>query len=306
MKRLLKDVIFIVIFILLLGLCSNIFIMKGAGYGSDVWSFYELERDSLDVIFFGSSHSYATFSPKVIKEETGLKSYNFATQQQPLSITYYYIKEALEYQSPDTIVLETRMLTVDDPFMKEGVVRDAVDKMPFSLNKINAINASVENPEDRVSYYLNIIKYHTRYDKLKQEDFFDGPFKDGIDNDGYIALESKADLWIDNAKELKIQKTKAPTEKNLEYFEKIIALAKEKDIRLILVKSPCNLSEKERMNLNWLEAYAKEHQLEFIDYNEKVEELGLVKGDYYDLGHLSGSGSVKTSKHFSKILEQGA
>jgi len=302
MKRIFKDIVFVAIFLLLLGVCSNIFVLKGNGYGSDVWSFYELKRDSLDVVFLGSSHSYASFSPEVIEKNAGLKSYNFATQQQPLSITYYYMREVLKRHQPQTIVLEARMLTVDDAFMKEGVVRDALDKMPLSFNKLRAINASVEKPQDRVSYYLNIIKYHNRYDRLNKNDIASGILRNGIDNNGFKALESKLDIWNDNKEILKIEEKQEISDKNLFYLEKMVDLAEERGIRLIIVKSPCLLSAKERKNLNWVEQYATEREIEFIDYNERVEALGLIAGDYYDKGHLSATGAEKVSVDFAKYL----
>lgn len=302
MKRIFKDIVFVAIFLVLLGVCSNIFVLKGNGYGSDVWSFYELKRNSLDVVFLGSSHSYASFSPDVIEEKAGLKSYNFATQQQPLSITYYYMREAIRRHQPQTIVLEARMLTVDDEFMKEGVVRDALDKMPLSFNKVKAINASIEKPQDRVSYYLNIIKYHNRYGSLNKNDILSGFLRNGIDNSGFKALESKPDIWNDNTEVLKIEEKQKISDKNLFYLERMMDLADAHGLRLIIVKSPCLLSAKERKNLNWVEQYAANRGIEFIDYNEQVEALGLIAGDYYDKGHLSAAGAEKVSVDFSKYL----
>ena len=46
--------------------------------------FFNTEEDTLDVVFCGSSHAYASFNPLVIGEETGLSSYVIATQKQPL------------------------------------------------------------------------------------------------------------------------------------------------------------------------------------------------------------------------------
>ena len=79
-------------------------------------------------------------------------------------------------------------------------------------------------------------------------------------------------------------------------------LANERGIRLIIVKSPCLLAAKERKNLNWVEQYATERGIEFIDYNERVEELGLIAGDYYDKGHLSAKGAEKVSVDVAKYL----
>ena len=44
-----------------------------------------------------------------IKEETGLNSYNFATQQQPLWISYYYMKESLKYQKPKYFLRDLKL-----------------------------------------------------------------------------------------------------------------------------------------------------------------------------------------------------
>ena len=139
MKNLIKSIIFLTIFIILLHVCSNIFELKGNGFGSDVISFYNLKKNSLDIIFFGSSHSYASFYPDVIEEETNLKSYNFATQQQPIYITYHYMIEALKSQRPKYFVLETLMTSIDDEYATEGVNRDALDKMKLSKNKIHKL-----------------------------------------------------------------------------------------------------------------------------------------------------------------------
>ena len=85
-----------------------------------VGGFYNEEPDQFEVMFFGPSHAYAAFSPLVIWEETGVKSYVFATQQQPLWATYTYIKEALKQQSPSLIVLECRMALWDQEYYIEG------------------------------------------------------------------------------------------------------------------------------------------------------------------------------------------
>ena len=302
MKNLIKDLIFIIIFLILLNACSNIFVLKGNTYGSDVISFYNQKKNSLEVIFFGSSHSYATFSPDIIEQEIGIKSYNFATQQQPIYITYHYMMEALKTQKPKYFVLETKMLAKDNEFANEGVTRDAIDKMKNSINKVNAINVSVEEKEERVSYYFNIIKYHTRYNELSTVDIKTGLTQRGIENKGFKELDVNNDIIIDNAKILKITEKKKISSKNFKYLKKIIQLAKKNDIKLILVKSPCQLKETDQKKYNWVEEYAKENNIEYINYNEKIEQLKLGHGDYFDVEHLSYEGAKKVTLDFLKYL----
>lgn len=302
MKNFIKDLIFLAIFAVLFYICTNIFVLKGNGYGSDVISFYNLRNNSLDIIFFGSSHSYSSFSPDIIEEETGFISYNFATQQQPIYITYHYMIEALKTQKPKYFVLDTLMLTADEEYTTEGVVRDALDKMKFSKNKIEAIKVSVENKEDRMSYYLNIIKYHTRYSELNLNDIKIGLTQIGLKNRGFISLPSNNEIMIDNSELLNITDELKISNKNLEYLEKIVKLAQENNITLIFVKTPCNLTEKQVKNINWIKEYSHKNDINFIDYNLNMNDLNLEIGDFYDYGHLSGTGAEKLSKDFSNYL----
>ena len=302
MKNLIKSIIFLTIFIILLHVCSNIFELKGNGFGSDVISFYNLKKNSLDIIFFGSSHSYASFSPDVIEEETNLKSYNFATQQQPIYITYHYMIEALKSQRPKYFVLETLMTSIDDEYATEGVNRDALDKMKLSKNKIDAINVSVQDKEDRISYYLNIIKYHTRYNELNKADFEIGITQIGFNNKGFTSLPQNYDIMIDNSEIIDIENTSEISAKNLEYLEKIIELCNKYNIILILVKTPSQLTEEKQMKFNWVEQYAEANNIEYLDYNKQIELLNLEFGDFYDSGHLSYTGADKISRSFSEYI----
>ena len=79
-------------------------------------------------------------------------------------------------------------------------------------------------------------------------------------------------------------------------------MANENNITLILVKSPCELNEKDEAKYNFVEAYAKKNNILFINYN-KDKAIKLVEGDFYDSGHLSLSGAVKVSKDFLKYLK---
>ena len=302
MKEFIKSVLFIIIFLILLNVTTNIFVLKGNGYGSDVTSFYSEKKNSLDVIFFGSSHSYATFSPKIIQKYSNLNSYNFATQQQPIYITYYYMIEALKYQKPKYFVLDIRMLAVDEDYATEGVTRDAIDKMKISLNKINAINVSVKDKNERLSYYFNIIKYHSRYNELSLTEIKKGLLNIGINNKGFIGLPESEDITINNDKYIEYTEQLELSEKNNEYLNKIILLAKQNNIKLILVKAPCTLTENNQAKYNKVFDIAEKEKINYIDYNKLINDLKLSKGDFYDTGHLSENGANKVSKHFAKYL----
>lgn len=307
MKKKVKQIIIIILILLfslfLFDRLSLLLIRKGNGYGTDVLNFYKQEKNSLDMIIFGSSHAYTAFNPYQIEKETGLKTYDFCTQQQPLWITYYYLKEALKYQHPKYIVLEIHMAVVGNyNYAEEQVNRDAIDKMKVSINKINAINTSVSNKDDRVSYYLNIIKYHSRYKELNKNDFETAFLGHTIDNRGYIALPEN-DYVFYNETEFTSDEIEL-YEKNKIYLSKIIDLANKENIKLIIVKTPTSYNYEEKAKLNYVKKISEENNILFLDYVNNIDLLNLeYENDFYDSGHLNKNGSEKFTRVFIEYLK---
>lgn len=303
MKNVVKALVFILIFFIILKVCSDVFVLKGNTYGSDVKSFYKLDKNSLDVVFFGSSHSYASFSPDVIEERTGLVSYNFATQRQPVYITYYYMVEALKTQKPKYFVLESRMFSEDQEYWEEGVTRDALDKMKMSFNKVLAINSGVKDRKDRISYYFNIIKYHSRYEDITKGEIVSALKGECVQNRGFKDLPITSDIVIDNDGLINITDSSSLSDKNLLYLKKMIDLANKNNVKLVFTKAPNQLKEDEVKKYNAVKKIANENGLDFIDYNTKFDELGLVMNeDFYDIGHVSYKGALKVSENFADYL----
>ena len=123
-----------------------------------VKGFYAEPDDSLDFVFVGSSQMYADIAPAVLWNEYGITSYDFCANEQPLWISYYYIKEALKHQKPKAIVLDVFTVYGED-YEAEGVNHINLDDLPWSMNKMNAIRNSV--PEEL--QYSFFFTYSTLY-----------------------------------------------------------------------------------------------------------------------------------------------
>jgi len=306
-KRIIATICFIIIFFIILHNISNILMHKQIegrwNMTAKVAGFFNEEPDSFDVLFFGSSHMYCSVDPNVFEEKTGLSSYVFATQQQPLWITYHYIIEALKTQSPEIMVVEIHMAIEEENYMDEGTNHTAIDPIAFSKNKLEMVKASV--PEGQRRYYIfNIMKYHERWEDLKESDYVreyetnTDPYK------GYVRLTPAA-IDIDREDVSKVYESKELTEKNRIYLNKIIDLAQEEDIMLILLKSPSNATLEEKMYYNAVSEIAKDRGVEYIDYNDDglYKEVGLdIETDFYDQRHLNESGMIKFVSHFGDYL----
>ena len=273
-----------------------------------VGGFYNEEPDQFEVMFFGPSHAYAAFSPLVIWEETGVKSYVFATQQQPIWATYTYIKEALKKQSPSLIVLECRMAFGDQAYYIEGnkgkdigVTYSYMDELPLSWDKVELAGQSAPDLEGRLSALFNFMMYHSRWNELNRADF---TFRRSQARDpykGFVMLEPQAAPQPRPAIE-GIEETAPLLEKNQYWLEEIIRLCREEGIELWLVKSPSNLEVEEKPCLNTVRAIAAKYGVPFHDFNEDYCAIGLTEDMFYDAHHLDALGATRFSRYFADEL----
>ena len=272
-----------------------------------VAGFYNEAEDQFEVMFFGPSHAYAAFSPLVIWEETGIKSYVFSTQQQPLWATYTYIKEALKTQSPALIVLECRMALGDkEYYMEEGddkaVTYPYMDDLPLSWNKVELAVQSAPEPEERFGLLFNFMMYHSRWNDLHREDFTfrrdeaRDPYK------GFVMLEPQEPLQPRPASETVTQAVPL-LEKNQYWREEIIKLCQEEGIELWLIKSPSNLELEEKALLNTVEETARRYNVPFHDFNVDYADIGLDESMFFDAHHMDALGAGKFSRYFAHILQ---
>lgn len=306
-----KTVVFLLLLALILVPVQRVMARKSLSGTWDmtnkVAGFYNEEEDQFEVMFFGPSHAYAAFSPLVIWEETGIKSYVFSTQQQPLWATYTYIKEALKTQSPTLIVLECRMALGDkEYYMEEGddkaVTYPYMDDLPLSWNKVELAVQSAPEPEERFGLLFNFMMYHSRWNDLHREDFTfrrdeaRDPYK------GFVMLEPQEPLQPRPASETVTQAVPL-LEKNQYWLEEIIKLCQEEGIELWLIKSPSNLELEEKALLNTVEETARRYNVPFHDFNVDYADIGLDESMFFDAHHMDALGAGKFSRYFAHILQ---
>lgn len=273
-----------------------------------VAGFYNEKPNRFDVLFFGSSHMYCSVDPRLVQEQTDLRSYVFATQKQPLWITYYYIQEALKTQNPKVLCVEVHMAASSLLYADEATNHTAIDPIPFSENKIRMIYDAI--PEGQRRYYLfSIMKYHDRWEEIKREDYIRSYEKQTDWEHGYVRLkEAATDIEVPDLTDF--NPTPRITDKNREYLNKMIDLAQEENIELILFKAPSNATRHQEICYRAVEQIAKERGIAYIDYNtpELYETLGLDPAtDFYDKHHLNESGMTKFVTDFnSRFLKNEA
>ena len=159
--------LFLLLTAVLVNFVSDVLRPAQTTYGS-TWSAFRAEpRDSLDVIYLGSSFAYCDVNPSVVYDASGLTGYVMAGSEQPLSITYWYLKEIFRTQSPAAVVLEGTSLYFKQ---YQNYTQQNVSQMPFSLNKLGAIFTASE-PEVRGGLLFDLSLYHSRWREAGADDW---------------------------------------------------------------------------------------------------------------------------------------
>lgn len=271
-------------------------------YTLKVNGFFNEPENSIQIMGFGSSHMYCTMNPLSIYAETGVRSYVMATQQQPVEATYYYIKEALKHQKPDVVILEAYMFLLNDFVPTEGTLHDTVDPFPEGVNKTKMILDL--DPADGVeNYFINFIKYHTRWKELSLSDF-DFSYRDRTDPmHGYVFVKNSAPMDMVQQDYSDVQEIPL-SNKNLEYLNKIIQLVRDEGSDILLLLTPY-IPKGYSGQTKALHRYARENGVELLDMNLCYDDMEIDNDrDYYDTEHLNVYGAEKASGFLMDYIQE--
>jgi len=304
----LKSIIFITIFIFTFSTSSKLLSRKWDEYPK-INSFYALPKNSIDVIFFGTSTFDLGISPLQMWEDFGFTSYNRAIPGQEIVVTYYYLLESLNYQNPKVIVLNPYKLFSFDEFHEaEASYRRSIEPLKLSLLKIQ-LSARITLEND-INEFLNLlfqlIRYHSRWSELSQDDFT------FYLNNKYDPFRGQRINFESTEINLQEDFSHYTTEKanynndSLYYYDKIIELCKRENIQLILLALP---------RTNWFDYsqylavkdYADSNDLIFIDYSipEFINEVNFDPSiEFKNKNHLNTLGAKKFSYPIGSLIIQ--
>ncbi|MBO7451905.1 MAG: SGNH/GDSL hydrolase family protein [Clostridiales bacterium] len=268
--------------------------------GSMVEEYYKETTDH-DVLFIGDCEVYENFSTMKLWEEYGITSYIRGSSQQLIWQSYYLLEDTYKYETPKVVVFNVLALKYNTP-QKEEYNRMTIDGMKWSKSKIDCINASMIPEESFIDYVFPILRYHSRWSELTQEDFDHIFSKRLVTHNGYYM---RTDIRPQgNFPEPMPLDDYTFGSTAMMYLDKIRDICNEHGSKLVLIKAP---TEYPYWYDEWdkqVEDYAKENGLTYINMIPLQEEIGLdMSVDTYDAGlHLNLTGAEKLSVYFGRYL----
>ncbi|MBP5495479.1 MAG: SGNH/GDSL hydrolase family protein [Lachnospiraceae bacterium] len=297
-KLILKIFIALCMVILIMFTSSYLFVnsIVGPTNHKDV---YALEKNSIDVLFVGSSHCYCGFSPEVFYEQTGVKSYTLGGSSQSMLSCYLWTKEFYERQKYSTLVVEAFSIP-----MSHGDVGNDIHTLASMYPSKNYMEMALTYKRNCDKVIFPILCVHSEWDRIDLREIVNAYHKENL---GYVDIHSRAgEEYTESV--LKGDKD-ADDYLGFTYLDKIVDFCNQNNIRLILVKTLIASNESDRWDdayHNKVSKYAKEKGIEFIDFNDPVymEDAGLVIAEDVaaDLRHLNADGAYKTTTYIGKHL----
>ena len=310
-KNINRAIVFICIAAMLFVACNHIFKFKNGERTNLIMDeFYDLEQDSVECIFFGSSVTQRAYITPVAYHEYGVPAYLVATGSQPFVLTKYLMEETLKTQKPKLFVVELKGVCKDVDRLRDSAVRKVVDNMKPSLNKFRAIRAITKyakNGKNKVdttglTYYFPVIKYHSLWNLSKHPHTIEAI-------DYYTGYVPNADLTF-----RPIERHMIPYNQNeflveLKMTEALIDLLDYcdtlEDTKVLFAIPPYESTNEGMGKLNFAINIIEERGYECLNClpEEKRLEIGLDdRTCYYNKEHLDYYGALKYTDYFFKYI----
>lgn len=320
-KHIMRITIYFIIFCVIFVTVSNI-LKSNSNNTRRINGFYAEEKDSLDVIFIGTSIVETFIIPPLAYKEFGFTSYNLCFDGTSPQLYKLLLSEALTSQKPKVVVFN---LNVDESDYTNDQLRAILDNMRWSKNKSDFIR-QYDQDTSIWSYIFPISKYHTRWKDLSPALGY--TYFMIFENKNYDALNYY------NAYELFIKKTyplkgfytfpKASPQieiespqniierinvgsKYIETINELIGTCEETNVTPLFFFSPEPL-----INQNSIENYKKqlavidyiqEQGYDCLDFNSLIEEMSFdYVSDLGDTAHANIYGAEKITRYISNYL----
>ncbi|MCL2378219.1 MAG: SGNH/GDSL hydrolase family protein [Defluviitaleaceae bacterium] len=254
-----------------------------------------------DIVFIGDCEVYANFSPITLWEEFGITSFTRGSPQQLIWQSYYLLHDTLRFETPEIVVFNVLSMQYNEP-QYEPYNRLTLDGMRWSRAKLNAISASRLYDENWLSYIFPFFRYKDRWREISTEDFryfFTNP---RVSVNGFMI---RSDIMPAGFIPAPLPRANFQFgDKAYYYLNRMVQLAAENDINLVLVKAPTLYPHWHTQWDEQIVQFAQENNLLYINFLEYIDNIGLdFSTDTFNAGlHLNVFGAEKLAGFFGGIL----
>ena len=306
-KKIILHTALLIFFVIIILICSTLPYFWGESYYYQDYKVRTSLSGKLDTLVIGSSHALRSIKPTVLNEKLNTKAYNLSSPLMSMYGRYVMLEKEINRNPIKTVYLEISYNAL------------TLNRKTLGLEGDLYVLGRFDNVFERINFFTNAFT-PDEYRKVLSDIIVRSKNSFSIHNTieqyktfGYLPIPSNNQLLSDEVKE-KVKNTKVLDtkikEESLNYFDKIIKLCKNNDIRVIFVVTPVT----ERMILEYSNLddifsqyidLAKEYNCEYYDFNldKHRKKLYSEESSFYDNTHMSDSGAEIFSNRLTEIIE---
>lgn len=306
-KKIILHTALLIFFVIIILICSTLPYFWGESYYYQDYKVRTSLSGKLDTLVIGSSHALRSIKPIILNEKLNTKAYNLSSPLMSMYGRYVMLEKEINRNPIKTVYLEISYNAL------------TLDRKTLGLEGDLYVLGRFDNVFERINFFTNAFP-PDEYRKVLSDIIVRSKNSFSIHNTieqyktfGYLSMPSNNQLLSDEVKE-KVKNTKVLDtkikEESLNYFDKIIKLCKNNDIRVIFVVTPVT----ERMILEYSNLddifsqyidLAKEYNCEYYDFNldKHRKKLYSEESSFYDNTHMSDSGAEIFSNRLTEIIE---
>lgn len=272
------------------------------------------QEENFDVLFMGTSHVINGVYPMELWDDYGIISYNFGGHANQIPTTYWVMRNALDYTTPQLVVVDCWGLSSDikgyDAF---SYLHLSLDAFPLSTTKVQAVwdllddpvmdemvasgtTRESDEPRTKIGLVWDYSVYHSRWNEIGQRDFEpSGSIEKGAEirtnvNPGVLNK-------IDQGKKFEQDSV------GVEYIYRTIEECQSRGIDILLIYLPFPAGEQSQMEANRVYDIAEKYQINYINFLDM--DVVDYQTDCYDAdSHLNPSGARKVTEYLGQYITE--
>ena len=316
----LRVLVFLLIAAMLFVYLNQVFSIGNTDASKEIiHSFYQEEEDSVDVVYVGTSATNRYYNPGQAYEEAGVAVYNLAVMGMPMFFVPTLIDEVEKTQDPSLYIIEIRNVLKSKNEVTDAHIRRVTDSMKLSSNRFRAVNIALDYTEgaegalsdideEKISYYVPIVKYHSRATsgELTASDLVPGSGQSAVK--GYVLSQltvtqkaQKESVYSDEVGRLAPEMEEA-FEATLDRCDQL--KAEGKDVMFVL--SPYVVREGQMEKFNAAVEMIRAHGYSLLNCNDEtvLDEMGIDwETDFYNSKHVNYIGAEKFTSYLTKYIK---
>ena len=262
---------------------------------------HRLPKDSVEVILYGSSHTFRGVDAMHMYESHGIGAYNYGWHWQQINTVNLFLQDSLLSQTPKVAAIETYYC---DSVMTDSNLNSEIYYSRYIHNK-DALREYLhqcfgDNWKRYAAYYMPIIALHDNWSALTYRNL------EPLEYSGYLlsSMGSCRSHWVTPIPTpyLVNPPQKELPEIAIAELDKIVATCRENGTEILFFTIPY---QGEFYYADALAQYAERNGAAYLNLFEYIDEIGLDGAtDFSDLDHLNTSGAVKVAEFLGAYIAE--